>query len=207
MDWIDTVVEFVVYWVEAWGYLGIFIMTMLESTFVPIPSEVTMIPAGYLAHQGKMHVIPVLLAAFSGTVTGALINYYIALKLGRTLIEHYGKYMFMSHKTLDKVEAFFIDHGAVSTFTGRLIPGVRHFISFPAGLARMPLKQFAFYTALGGGIWVTILFFVGYIIGENEMLIKSYLPIIKIGLLVTLVLGAVFYIRRHRRKQKSAEGV
>lgn len=207
MDWIDTVVEFVVYWVEAWGYLGIFIMTMLESTFVPIPSEVTMIPAGYLAHQGKMHVIPVLLAAFSGTVTGALINYYIALKLGRTLIERYGKYMFMSHKTLDKVEAFFIDHGAVSTFTGRLIPGVRHFISFPAGLARMPLKQFAFYTALGGGIWVTILFFVGYIIGENEMLIKSYLPIIKIGLLVTLVLGAVFYIRRHRRKQKSAEGV
>ena len=203
-DWIMDFVRWIVELVETWGYLGIFVMTMLESTFVPIPSEITMIPAGYLAYQGKMHAIPVLLAAISGTIVGALLNYYLAIKLGRTMILRYGKYFFIKPETLDKVEHFFVTHGAFSTFTGRLVPGVRHFISFPAGLARMPLSKFCAYTGLGGGLWVTVLFCVGYFIGHNEELIGRYMPYVKIGIILVCVLSIGFYIYRHRRKQKKA---
>ncbi len=194
-------VTWLVDFVHHLGYIGIFLMTFVESTFVPIPAEVTMIPAGYLVQQGKMSLIPVLLASIFGTVGGAYFNYWLAKRYGRDLFIRYGKYLMMTPDKLDKLELFFYRHGAISTFTGRLIPGVRHYISFPAGLAKMNLKKFVIYTALGGAIWMTVLVLLGYYIGENEELMIRYLPKAKVGMLVLIVVAGALYVWHHRRKK------
>ena len=185
------------------GYIGIFIMTFVESTFVPIPAEVTMIPAGYLVHEGKMDFIPALLASIAGCVGGSYFNYWIAKRYGRDLFIRYGKYLMMTPAKLTKLENFFYEHGAISTFTGRLIPGLRHYISFPAGLARMNLNKFVIYTGLGGGIWMAVLLGLGYYIGENEALVMSYLPMAKVVILSIVGLAALVYIMRVRKRAKS----
>lgn len=178
-----------------WGYLGIFIMMAIESSFVPFPSEIVLIPAGYLASQGEMSVFMIMLAALGGSMVGAFINYYLALTLGRTILQRYGKYFFIKESALEKMDEYFDKHGAISTFTGRLIPGIRQLISIPAGLARMNLVQFSLFTALGAGIWALILTLLGYFIGENQELINTYLKQITIGVLVTLVIITAIYYR------------
>lgn len=207
MDWIHEFVAWLVDFVHQLGYLGIFLFTFVESTFVPIPAEVTMIPAGYLVQQGKMALIPVLVASIIGTVAGAYFNYWLAKRFGRDLFIRYGKYLMMTDVKLAKLENFFAKHGAISTFTGRLIPGVRHYISFPAGLAKMNVKSFLIYTAAGGAIWMTVLVLLGYYIGENQDLAKKYLPMIKLGLFVVLGTAAVIYVRRHMRKAKAEQAL
>src|SRR5690242_4622913 len=131
-------------------------MTFLESTFVPIPAEFTMVPAGYLVHQGEMNAVLVMLSAITGTIGGSIANYYIAYHYGRKFLYHYGKYLFFNHERMEKLDKFFASHGEISTLTGRLVPGLRHFISFPAGLAHMNLRKFVTYTGVGGGIWMAI---------------------------------------------------
>jgi len=149
-----------------WGYLGIFIMMAIESSFIPFPSEIVLIPAGYLASQGEMSLGMIMLSALGGSMVGALINYFLAFTLGRTILEKYGKYFFIKQATLVKMDTYFLKHGAISTFTGRLIPGIRQLISIPAGLCKMNIVKFSAYTALGAGIWALILTLLGYFIGE-----------------------------------------
>ncbi len=161
--------------VSGMGYGGIVALMAVESSFIPFPSEVVMIPAGYLAAQGKMELSFVILSGLAGSMIGAYINYFGALWVGRRFLVRYGRYVFISSRSLEKMDRFFERHGAVSTFTGRLIPGVRQLISIPAGLARMPLGLFSLYTALGAGIWGAILTLLGYFIGGNEELIAHYL--------------------------------
>lgn len=190
--------------VESWGYLGIFIMTFVESTFIPIPAEVTLIPAGYLVAQGQMEWYLVFICSVAGTLGGSLLNYFIAYHLGRKIFIRYGKYFFMDSKKLGSIEGFFKKHGAISTFTGRLLPGVKHFISFPAGLAKMPIKIFVLYTALGAAIWCGILIEVGYQIGENEHLIKKYIKQVNIGLILAVSAIISYYIWKISAKKKSS---
>lgn len=205
MDWLHTFLEWLVHFVEEMGYFGIFFMTFIESTFVPIPAEATMLPAGYLVHQGKLNFWLVLLSSVVGTVGGAYFNYWLAKKYGRGLFDRYGKYLMMTPAKMKKLENFFEKHGAISTFTGRLLPGLRHYISFPAGLAQMRIAPFVSYTALGGGIWMFILLVVGYKIGENQELAKIYMPWIKAGTLGALVFGLGLYLWiRHRKHKKQA---
>ena len=165
---IETVSAWLVNFVHGFGYIGIFIMTFLESTFVPIPAEATMIPAGYLVYQGEMNLFLVLLASIAGTVSGATVMYLVAASLGRRFLYAYGKYMLFGHERMAQLDRFFASHGDISIFTARLIPGVRHVISFPAGLAHMNLKKFCFYTAAGGSIWMATLVLIGYVIGDNK---------------------------------------
>jgi len=192
----------VVWFVESLGYFGIFIMTFIESTFIPIPSEITLIPAGYLVQKGQMSGLVVLLVSIAGTIGGALANYYIAYFFGRLLFVDKGKYFFLNPSKLKKIEQFFAEHGAISVFTGRFLPGVKHFISFPAGLAKMNLKLFALYTALGGAIWCTILITLGYIIGENEHLIKKYLKQLNFIFIILVSLLVIYYIWKKRQNKK-----
>lgn len=199
---LQSAAEWLVHIVHALGYPGIFIMTFLESTFVPIPSEVTMIPAGYLAQQGQMNLFAVIFLSITGTIGGALFNYYVAYHYGRRFMQAYGRYFFFGHDKMDKLDKFFASHGEISTFTGRLIPGLRHFISFPAGLARMDLKKFCIYTGAGGAIWMCTLIAVGYIIGGNKQLIKLYMPYITGACLIAVVVMVVFYMWHHRRKKR-----
>ncbi|MCX7184064.1 MAG: DedA family protein [Nitrosospira sp.] len=192
------IIDWIVRTVGGLGYPGIFIMMFLESSFVPFPSEVVMIPAGYLAYKGEMNLLLAILAGTLGSLMGALFNYYLAIKLGRPFLLHYGKYVMFNEASLQKMEDFFARHGHISTFTGRLIPVVRQYISLPAGLARMNLAVFSFYTSLGAGIWVTILALLGYFIGGNELLIREYLRSIIIILAVAIILGITAYWRWQR---------
>lgn len=184
------------------GYLGIFFLMMIESSFIPFPSEIVLVPAGYLASKGDMDISLILLASLLGSIAGALINYYGALYVGRKFLLRYGKYFFISEETLYKMESFFKTHGAISTFTGRLIPGIRQLISIPAGLSKMDLKVFIFYTSLGALIWSIILVALGYFIGQNQELIKEYLHQIVIITLIIVAIITLIYTFNHKRKSR-----
>ncbi len=184
-----------------WGYLGIFIMMAIESSFIPFPSEIVLIPAGYLASQGEMNIVFIMTSALSGSMIGAFTNYYLALLLGRKILVKYGKYFFIKEQTLQKMDDFFLKHGHISTFVGRLIPGIRQLISVPAGIAKMNLAVFATYTALGAGIWALILTLIGYFIGENQELIDVYLKQITMVVLVTLAILSSWYIYYQKKKK------
>ncbi len=188
--------------IGAMGYWGIFLLMFLESTFFPFPSEVIMIPAGYLAYQGEMNLYLVVLIGIAGSLAGALFNYYIAMHFGRRFLLKYGRYFFVKPETLDKLEAFFQKHGELSTFNGRLIPGIRQLISLPSGLARMNLFKFSFYSALGAGIWVIVLVTVGYLVGSNAALISQYLHTATLIALVSIVFITLFYVVRQKRKKE-----
>jgi membrane protein DedA with SNARE-associated domain len=197
---LHEMVNWIVELVEGLGYAGIVIMMLLESSFFPFPSEVVMIPAGYLASQDKMNIYLVLLSGVSGSIIGAVLNYYLAKYLGRSFLLKYGKYMLIKEKTIWKMEEFFAKHGHISTFSGRLIPGVRQYISLPAGIAKMDIKSFVFFTGLGAGIWVLVLTLLGYFIGANEELVKTYVKEITLITLVSLLLLATLYTIIYKRK-------
>jgi len=183
------------------GYMGIFLLMMIESSFIPFPSEIVLIPAGYLAQQGEMNIFMIFLASLFGSLAGAFINYFGALIIGRQLLMRFGKYIFISNSAMEKMETFFQKHGPISTFTGRLIPGIRQLISIPAGLSKMALLPFSLYTALGAGIWSMVLIMLGYILGEKRELITMYLHQITLAVLGTLVIIVFVYIRRTRSKK------
>lgn len=197
---LHQLLETLIHLVEFLGYTGLFIMTFIESTFIPIPSEITLIPAGYLAHAGEMDFIVVLIVSVVGTIAGSLFNYYLAKTLGRKFLVQYGKYMFMKPETLGKIDTFFANHGAISLFTGRLLPGIKHFISFPAGLAKVPLSTFIFFTGLGALVWCWCLIYLGYLLGENSQMVSFYLKQIKIYLLIfVLALVLVYIVYKKKR--------
>ena len=199
---IHEIANTIVSYIGDMGYWGIFLLMFLESTFFPFPSEIIMIPAGYLAYKGEMNIYIVILVGILGSLGGALLNYYLAKSLGRTLILKYGKYFFIKEETLDKLDTFFSKHGEISTFTGRLIPGIRQLISLPAGLARMNLATFSFYTSLGAGIWVVVLVAVGYLVGSNEELISEYLKSATLIALVSVLSISIFYVVRYKRRKE-----
>lgn len=184
-----------------WGYLGIFLLMTVESSFIPFPSEIVLVPAGYLASKGDMSISMIMASALGGSMVGALINYYLALTLGRKILSKYGKYFFIKENALEKMDSYFEKHGHISTFIGRLIPGIRQLISIPAGLSKMNLAVFSFYTALGAGLWALILVMLGYFIGENQELISMYLKQITITVLITLLLLASWYYSVQKRKK------
>jgi len=197
---IHEIAQFITDQIFDMGYLGIFLLMLIESSFIPFPSEIVLVPAGYLASKGDMDISFILLASLLGSIGGALINYFGALYVGRKFLLRYGKYILISEETLDKMEVFFKKHGAISTFTGRLIPGIRQLISIPAGLSRMNLKVFIFYTSLGALIWSIILVALGYLIGENQELIKEYLSQIVTITLISVAIITAMYIYNHKRK-------
>ena len=208
-------VTWIVGLVGDWGYTGIIIMMFLESSCFPFPSEVVMIPAGYLsspAYLSSASYIPghemnfwlAIVAGIIGSWLGALFNYYLALWLGRPLLLKWGKYFFISEKNFAKGEVFFKDHGEISTFTARLIPVVRQYISLPAGIARMNMFRFLLWTGLGAGIWVAILTAIGYIAGQNRELIEAYSKSATLWALAGVTVLIVGYIVFRRRRKVAA---
>ena len=193
-------VGWVVDTVNHWGYLGIFVAMFLESSFFPFPSEVIMIPAGYLAFKGDMNIYAAIFAGVAGSLAGALFNYLLAAKYGRPFLLKYGKYFFLKEQSLDKLESFFAKHGEISTFNGRLIPGIRQYISMPAGLAKMPLGKFSLYTILGAGIWVSVLALLGYYLGANEEQVSKYLKSATVIVLIFIAGLSLFYYLRNKSK-------
>ena len=200
---LSQIINFIVDIVRDWGYVGIFLMMFLESSFFPFPSEVAMIPAGYLASKGEMSLSIAFLCGVGGSLAGAVFNYYLCYFFGRNLILKYGKFIGITDEKFTKFEAFFNKHGEISTFTCRLIPGIRQYISLPAGLAKMNMARFSIFTSLGAGIWVAILLVLGYFIGENEELIKEKLRLITIALLAFVAIISMIYLVILKKKKKN----
>lgn len=203
IDVFHLLVAWLVDAVGAMGYPGVVALMFLESSFFPFPSEVVMPPAGYLASRGEMNIMAVILCGVAGSILGALFNYWIAIKWGRKFFDRFGKYFFVSGETLDKAEVFFERHGHISTFTCRLLPVIRQYVSLPAGIARMNLPKFVLYTGIGSAIWVTILSLLGYWIGYEMDNIKGILQKISISLAAfcaLLVGGYLFYNMVKKRR-------
>ena len=198
-------IQWIVNIVETLGYPGIVIGMFLESSFFPFPSEVIITPAGYLAFQGKMNIYLVIFFGVLGSILGSLLNYYIAYFLGKPFILKYGKYFKLTEERFDKLNAFFLKHGAISTFVGRLIPGVRQYISFPAGLSKLSMPKFIAYTSLGAGLWVTILAIIGYIVGNNKDLLHKYSTTALISVVSLSLILVLIYIYLNKKKEKTKE--
>jgi membrane protein DedA with SNARE-associated domain len=199
---VNVFLNWLVETVGTMGYSGILVLMFIESTFVPLPSELVIPPAGYLIAREQMSWVGVIASGTIGSVLGALFNYAIAVYLGRPFILKYGKYFGVSQKHFVKGEAFFLKHGNISTFIGRLILGVRHYISFPAGLCRMNVGKFCFYTAVGAGMWVCILAYIGYFVGNNKERILEVSRQWSLYVIVGCMLLIGVYIVWHKRRQK-----
>lgn len=190
------------------NYFTITILMMVESTFVPLPSELVLPPAAWLAAQGEMNFFLIIMFATLGCLLGALINYTLSYYLGRTII--YGladskiaRIFFINREKLQKAEDYFNANGNTSTFIGRLIPGIRHLISIPAGLSKMNPKRFIIYTFLGSALWNTILCLLGYFFGKNqEVLMQHYqeLKYVAIGAGIIFVLYLIIIKRKKHVK-------
>jgi membrane protein DedA with SNARE-associated domain len=186
------------------GYPGIVALMAMESSILPLPSELVMPPAGYWAAKGQMSFPVALACGVLGSVIGALVNYYGAQLIGRPLIQRYGRYVLLTEQSLLRSERFFAQHGEISTLIGRLFPVIRHLISIPAGLHRMSLPKFVLYTAAGASIWCAILTWIGYFLGQHEGVLRNveihrYVTWAVLALIpVSLVLILVYALRRRR---------
>ncbi|MCC7413865.1 MAG: DedA family protein [Gammaproteobacteria bacterium] len=207
MELLTEAAQWLVDVVGRWGYAGIFVLMLVESSFVPFPSEIVMPPAGYLASQGQMSFAGAVAAGIAGSIAGALLNYGLASWLGRPFFRRYGRFFLLPPARLERVERFFRVHGEISTFTGRLVAGVRQYISFPAGLAHMHLGRFVFFTAAGAGVWVLLLTWGGWLVGRNQALLGQYLHEVTLAALaacVVIVAGYVWWYRRRVRAGRRA---
>jgi membrane protein DedA with SNARE-associated domain len=191
------------------GYPGIVALMAMESSILPVPSELVMPPAGYWAAKGEMNFFLAVGCGVLGSVIGALVNYYGAHWIAGPLLRRFGKYVFLTESALQRSERFFLRHGEISTLIGRLLPVVRHLVSIPAGLHRMPLPKFIGYTALGAFIWCTILTAIGYVLGRNEAVLRNdevqrYVTWALVAMLPIIAIGATVYVLRQRRKAASS---
>lgn len=203
---LSQVVSFLLLAIGKLGYLGIFFGMVLESSFFPFPSEIILIPAGALISQGKMNFFYVFSLALLGSVAGALANYFIALSLGRRTVEklvsRYGKIFFISRAELDKTDKYFEHHGQITTFVGRLLPGIRQLISLPAGFSKMNLARFCIFTAAGAGFWSLILIYAGWLADKNHVWLSQHpvaLAIILVAICAAIVFAYIMFLRKKRR--------
>lgn len=198
----DLLERFITDSIGAFGYLAIFVLMTLESALIPVPSEVTMVFGGFLVSRGELSLVWVGLLGAVGNVVGSWIAYSVGLRGGRPLADRWGRYVFLRKKELDRAEVWFERRGELAVFVGRLLPVVRTFISFPAGVARMPMVRFSVYTFLGSLIWSYALAWAGFELGENWRTLLDYGTPISIGIGIAVAgLGAWWLVRRARARR------
>jgi len=193
---------------QGMGYFGVVFLMAVESSFMPMPSEIIVPPAAYLASQGTMNVYLVVLAGVAGSLLGAIFNYYLAYYLGRPLVyklsgHRLAKFFFISPEKVERAEKYFLENSVVATFIGRLIPVIRQLVSLPAGFSKMPFGKFIFYTGIGSFIWVAILAALGYFIGANQDKLSLYYTEIKWGLLLLVLFWLGIKVFKAIKKKKA----
>jgi membrane protein DedA with SNARE-associated domain len=188
-----------------YGYLGIFLAMAIESCCIPLPSELIMPLAGFLAYQNRLNLAGDTLAGALGCVAGSMIAYWIGATGGRALLLRYGRYVLISHHDADRADEFFARHGDITIFLTRLMPIVRTFISLPAGIARMNFKKFVLYTFLGSLPWCFILAYAGYKLGEHWRDVGSTLHKYDAVVIVVAVILVGLFLYRHLDRLRSRD--
>jgi membrane protein DedA with SNARE-associated domain len=184
------------HWVDAWGYAGVFLLMALESSVIPVPSEIVMPPAAFWAAQGRMNFALVVLAGTLGSYLGSVANYWFFQWVGLPTAKKFGKYFLISPEKLDMSEAWLQQNGAPGVFLARLLPVIRHLISIPAGVLRMPFGKFSFATLTGAGLWCLVLSWFGQeVLGSRPDLLDSPLAMIAAvkAKLISFVAAAAFF--------------
>jgi membrane protein DedA with SNARE-associated domain len=202
---LDSVATYVQHVIESMGYGGLFLLIVLESTLVPVPSMLVMPFAGFLASRGTFSLPAILAINAAGALTGSLISYVIGAAGGKPLLLRYGKYVMVRPDDLRKTEEYFARHGAWTVLIARFLPVVRHLISIPAGIARMKLPTFLLQTFLGASIWGGGLMVIGYQIGENWRSFSTTakrFDLVIAGLVVLTILALAVRFWRRRRAQR-----
>jgi membrane protein DedA with SNARE-associated domain len=196
--------HFVINTIFSMGYLGVVLLMGIESANIPLPSEVIMPFSGYLVYTGKFNLFWVAIAGGLGCLWGSLFSYWIGAKGGRPLIEKYGKYILMSKHDLDIADKWFMKWGMKAVFVGRLLPVIRTFISFPAGIARVNLFWFSVWTFIGSVIWSYFLGWVGYKMGENWDTLGGYFHKFDTVIGIFILVGLAWYIWRHIKHSRAS---
>jgi membrane protein DedA with SNARE-associated domain len=206
---IEILSAFIVATISTLGYAGIVLLMAIESACIPLPSEIIMPFSGYLVYTGRFNIWLVAVAGAFGCVVGSLVAYWIGMYGGRPLIEKYGKYILISHHDLDLADRWFDRFGEVIVFVSRLLPAIRTFIAFPAGVARMNLKKFVIYTFAGSLPWCLGLAYVGQKLGEQwdkDPRLKTLFHRFDFVIGILIVLAATWWIWRHVRHSQRAKG-
>jgi membrane protein DedA with SNARE-associated domain len=199
LDWITSTIN-------SLGYLGIALLMFLENIFPPVPSEVIMPLAGFTVTQGKLSLVYVIVAGIVGSVLGALPWYYAGKQLGedrlKKFADQYGKWLTLSGKDIDKSKQWFDKHGGIAVSFCRLVPGVRTLISVPAGIDNMHLVPFLLYSTFGTALWVSMLTYAGFVLGQNYKLVEKFLAPASGVVIVALIVAFVIWITRRKNKQQ-----
>jgi len=199
---IEILASYVIAVISSAGYIGVISLMAIESACIPLPSEIIMPFSGYLVFRGDFDLLWVALAGAFGCVVGSVPAYYFGLYGGRPLIERYGKYVLISHHDLDIADRWFARYGDWAIFFSRLLPVVRTFISFPAGVARMNVSRFVIYTFIGSFPWCLGLAYIGMKLGENWDTLGVYFHEFDIVIGILIGAGIIYYLWRHLRNRK-----
>lgn len=198
---VEKIVEYIVNGISTGGYFGVFILMALESMIVPVPSEVVMPFAGYLALQGRFNFWIALLASSIGSIFGSFLSYYIGVYGGRPLVLKFGRYFLLEEEHLKWTEKWFRKRGQKTIFISRFIPVVRHLISIPAGIARMAISRFLVYTFIGATIWNLILLYAGFKLGSHWDKIHQFSKELDILFVIGVVLFLAYFVWKHHKKK------
>ena len=205
---LQHIIDFVQHIVRDMGYPGLFVLIMLESTLVPIPSELIMPFAGYLAHTGAFSLPAILVINSSAALVGSGLCYWIGVAGGKPLLVKYGKFAGVRRKDIERTETYFARHGKSTILISRFLPVIRHIISVPAGIARMPLVPFFLQTFIGSTIWGTVLILIGYELGNWAVIaekLKHVDLLIGVAIVIVLLTVSIRFVLRRRREQGAGE--
>lgn len=209
LSYFQVFINYIIYNIN---YFWVVVLMTIESSFIPFPSEGVIPPAAYKAYDGDLNIFIVFLAATLGSLLGALFNYYLAKYLGKSLVYKFadsklGKVFLLSKDKIEQAEEYFVKKGAMSTFIGRLIPGIRQLISIPAGLAGMPIMPFIYYTLLGSGLWNAFLCALGYYLASiytvEKMIEEVALYSKEIGIIIIAIVLVYFIYKYVISKKKN----
>jgi membrane protein DedA with SNARE-associated domain len=192
--------------IDKLGYSGVWLLMVLESMVMPVPSEAVMPFTGFLWYDHKMSFILIAVVSTFGSIVGSLISYWIGAYGGRPLVKKFGKYLLLNEHHLDKTQEFFLKFGDKTIFFSRFIPVVRHLISIPAGIGRMGLKKFILYTIIGAAIWNSFLAYLGYLLGSNWGVIRRYSEVLDIIIIIAILAGVGYFIYKLRKNGPEPAG-
>ncbi len=199
LELFNSVITYITSFISSLGYPGIFSLMVVESAMIPIPSEIIMPFSGFLVATGKLSFFGVVLAGSFGNLIGSIITYYLGIKIGRPLIIKYGKYIFFSESHLRFTEKLFERLGDKISFIGRLLPGVRTYVSFPLGVAKANLIKFIIYTLIGSLIWNVLLTYAGLRLGSNWQSFHKYSPYLDIVAVIIIIAFIIWFIYKMKK--------